>query len=44
MKAQDYIPPRAEIFRTQIESAVLTASPLQVQEPESYELGEDFTW
>lgn len=26
MKAQNYIPPRTEIFRTQIESALLTAS------------------
>ena len=26
MKAQNYIPPRAEIYRTQIESALLTAS------------------
>lgn len=39
MKAQNYIPPRAEIFRTQIESALLTAS--HGIEPEGFIIDND---
>jgi len=39
MKAQDYIPPRAEIFWTQIESAILTAS--DGLEPEAFVIDND---
>ncbi|MBR0245021.1 MAG: hypothetical protein IJQ61_00915 [Bacteroidales bacterium] len=48
MKTQSYIPPRAEIFWTQFESALLTTSPEGYEPegdgPDGYEFGDDFAW